>query len=260
MIKAHLVYFLLFFVIIFACSCEKDPLSADDCAQIYPGLLCRTYLFEADKGIGYIDYQYDNKILTKEFYKNVKGEVRKAIEYSYNSDLLIVIEKSVDNNSNIREIKYIYTDFNELTECTHYENSVLIAQYNFYYDDLNRLVKQEILHQEMRDSILTYEYDNEGRLWRLSYHDGQMALLGYEIYVIYSNNIKRINTYNPKHNFMGYNLFVYNNNMLETHIFYDMNYNIILRNTYHYKNNELILHEVFNKENQRISHKELFYS
>lgn len=235
--KLFILFFSFFFV-----SCEKDKL-INDCSLPYPDLLCKTYLFENDICIGYINYDYNTALQkTSEEYKTINGKTEKSICFKYNQQELLLEERIIKNNKTDNEvISYEYTAFQKVEKKEYFKNENLVKSIHYFYDNTDKIEQIKIFNQSSLDSLIVFEYDNEGLLWRQSYFDKDNTLLSYEIHQFYDNNIERIIFYNAKDLIQGFHLLQRDaeEKMLSQKV-YDRNNELVEKTVYEYENTFLI--------------------
>ena len=254
---------LFLLVSMFLISCEKDPLNNCDCTLTTKGLLCKTYFFEYNECIGYVDYAYNNKLQRQtESFKTVKGKLKKVIASTYN-DQGNIIETYVDIKSPAKTEKttFTYNASNRIDKIEQFENEKLIKNKLFFYNESGQLEKSKIYNLGISDSIILYEYDTKGLLWRESSLNGDSIVSSYKIHLFYDNNIERVNLYNSNNAYLGYNLQIFNTmGNIISYLTYSRTNELTEKITYEYENNLLIKESKLNGFNQLISYTAHFYS
>lgn len=197
----------LWVLLLFLMACEKDPLINGDCSQTPPGMLCKTYFFENDLCIGYIEHHYDNAYREEsQVYKSPKGQIKMTVTFTYNAVGLKTEERIIKETSdNTESIFYYYNSLSKPTLEEYYTNGSLSGKKAYFYND-TLLTEIQISNTEGLDSVITYEYDTDYFLWRTSFFNRDSTLISREIHSFYENNIERIDLYDAFNVFKGYHL------------------------------------------------------
>jgi len=254
---------LLLLITIFLISCEKDPLINCNCTLPYKDMLCKTYLFENDKCVGYIDYSYNTQLQKEtEDYLSVKGKVEKTISYTYNS-LGFISEKKVNTISPAKteRISYTYNTSGKLEKLEQLENEVLIKSKTFLYNDSSKLQQIKIYSNGVIDSLISFEYDCDGKLWRESFFNKDSSLSSYQIHQFYFNDIESVNLFNANDVYLGYNLWVHDSGgKIISYAEYNQTNDLVNKTTYTYENNLLVKETTIDGFGKVISYNVYFYS
>ncbi|MDD3877527.1 MAG: hypothetical protein PHT69_12980 [Bacteroidales bacterium] len=262
--KGLLILILLLFLnICFFSNCEKDPVIAFDCDLDKSGLLCKTYQFEDQKCVGYVRYKYteNDSVLTSTYF-DIDENVKKKIEYSYDSEGFLVEKKTLISESNKLEKELNSYNNGLLSQTKNYIGETLTSEIHFFYNNSGVCNRVEFLNQEgVVDSLILYEYDSMDILWRKSYFKGETALLRYEIHEWFDNSVKRIDHYNGNDVFLGYELLLFNSDgLLREQSVY--NHNLVLsgKDIYEFEDKKLVKLLSYNGLMNLIAHKILIYS
>lgn len=256
--KQYLLFGLSFFLFT---HCEKDPMTSYDCNLEHSGLLCRTYLLEGDKSIGYIDHTYKGLEPYKFFYRDNKGKLRQTVTHTYNSQGTLIEKQYIRVTAPDKMYQYAYTNFGELSLITAFEDNKEIKRTVFHYNEKQMLEKEEVFVKGQRDTLVSYEYDSSGELWRQSFFNSSNTLINYKIHTFFDNGITRINSYNSKDIFTGYEIFVNNAyGDIHKHAVYNHLYELTNKKVYDYDNRQLVKLSTFNGLMQLVSQKFFLYS
>ncbi|OPZ95486.1 MAG: hypothetical protein BWY70_01994 [Bacteroidetes bacterium ADurb.Bin408] len=198
---------LLLFLLLSLLSCEKDPLINGNCSQTPPGMLCKTYFFENDQCIGYIEHYYDSAYRERnQIYRNPKGRNKMKVTFSYNaSGLLSVKHVNKEASGNTESTLYVYNSNSTPLREEYYANGTLLGKKEFFFTD-SLLTGMKVYYNNEPDSIITLEYDTDHFLWRKSIFNSDSTLMAREIHSFYENNIERIDLYDAFNVFRGYQL------------------------------------------------------
>jgi len=255
--------YLVFFISLLFFSCEKDPLINYNCSLPYDGLLCKTYLFENNLCIGYIDYEYNvNLLKEKEYLKTPKGRVEKTFSFVYNNQGLIS-EAYINKESQTKSEKTLfnYSATNKILKTEHYVNEVLIDYSENTYDADDNLLEKSIYYQGALDSVIKFEYDSEGKLWRQSFYNEDNTLASYQIHIYFDNGVERINLFNAKDVYLGYVLLTFNDSeKMTSYAEFDKDNQLTEKIICDYENDRLIKETVKDGAENIVSYKILFYS
>ncbi len=252
------VYSFLFLITL--CSCAKDSVTALDCSNTAYDQVCRTYIFENEKSIGYIDHRYPDKQHVKS-YNNNRGQTQKTVHVFFNHQNL-KSQKIVSSLSQAsKTFSYSYNDAGKMLRIIKKNNGQLEKKTLFYYDSLLHLKSTEIFSGQQLDTLITYEYDNSGDLWRKTYYNADSATIKYAIFQYFTNDVVKISTYNSKNVFTGYTLNLYNTyGLIKSAATYDHNEDLVTKVEYFYDSGRLIEKSVYDRHHQRIRHKVLLYN
>ncbi len=258
----QLSFVFVFIFTLFLSACHKDEL-INDCDLPYPDLLCKKYIFENNKCIGYIDYDY-NTCLQKlhEAYKNTKGLVRKTILFAYNAQGMISEEQQIVTHSDISDIKkYHYNPLNKIEKIEYFTNDTYTGVKQFYYSNNSLLQKISIFTEKQLDTLIIFEYDTDGKLWRQSYFNKDSSLVSQQIHQFFDNGVERIMLYNANFVYLGY-LLIRTNNMgdILSTATYSRNDELLEKTIFEYDNNKLIKETKLDGCEQVVAYNVYFYS
>ena len=244
-------------------SCQKDSLMNCNCTLPAKDMLCKTYLFNNEVCIGYIEYAYNAQLQKEtETYKSVKGKIEKTISYTYNNAGFIS-EMIIETRSPEKKerISYVYNLTNKIENIEIFDDETLIKSKLYAYNNSNELQQTKIISGGVLDTLISFEYDVEGKLWRESFYNSDSLLSSYQIHQFYFNGIERVNFYNANDVYSGYNLWVHDSDgNIISFSDYDQTNNLIEKTIYTYENRLLKKVSTQDGFGHEISYIAYFYS
>jgi hypothetical protein len=207
----------LIFIVVFS-SCGVDeiiPCSAD---AMHSGKLCREYRYSNGSPVGYVEYSYSgDTILDRTFFDN-NGNLVKSITERYSNGLLQAkVERLENGTTTVGSYHYLSNDSLECIVFGAADSSQCLSYIN------GKRVNVEYFHGEFRVRYQEYRYyEDDGRLFRISYFNQDDSLVHYRTYDYYFGGIVRIDYANPNHAHLGFEVLNYlDEQYLETSQFTD---------------------------------------
>lgn len=235
--------------------CRVDELSPCDGEIGVPGLLCKEYRFLDNEPIGSLSYYYDKDgILNRVDYNATNGDLKKYVLYINDGDDLMKEISHDPDGKKLEEIVYGYNEENSIASIDTIEDDIKVSNRVFEYQN-SILQRENYYKDEILDSYLTYEYHDDGTLFKTRHYRGDGSLKMYMTHEYYDNYITRYRYYTASHIYLGYDLERRNSNeQVIRFTSYGPNSNIL--NYTEYKYNELyqLAEEVnFDEEEKPVS-------
>jgi hypothetical protein len=207
----------LIFVLVFS-SCGVDeiiPCSAD---AMHSGKLCREYRYSNGTPVGFVDYSYSgDTIIDRTFFDN-DGNLVKSITERYSNGLLQAkVERFETGITIVGSYHYLSNDSLECIVFGPADSSQCLSYVN------GKRVKVEYFHGESRKRYQEYRYyEDDERLFRISYFNQDDSLVQYHSYSYYFGGIVRIDYASSSHTPLGYTVLNFSDEQfLETSQFTD---------------------------------------
>jgi len=199
-------------------SCGVDeiiPCSAD---AMHSGKLCREYRFSNGNPVGYVEYFYSGDTAIDQTFFDNDGNPVKSITERYSNGLLQAkVERLENGTTTVGSYHYLSNDSLECIVFGAVDSSHCLSYLN------NKRVRFEHFHGESRVRYQEYRYyEDDGRLFRISYFNQNDSLIHYRTYDYYFGGIVRINYANSNHVTLGYTVLDFSeNHYLESSQFTD---------------------------------------
>lgn len=255
----HIKLLLLIATVLLA-SCQKDaPIS--ECSLPYSGLLCKTYIYENDACIGYIAHDYDNTLRkTHDIFKTVKGRTDKTVIYTYTNNRLSEEQHLNASDKETRLIRYAYTDAGLFLKTEYFAGNTPELSHHYTYIN-NKLSEELIDYVSGNDTLIRYEYDFQGELWRKSYLLNSTSLIKYQIHEFFDNQSERIKFYDARHMYRGYKLIETNTDgSLKSETTYNSENTLTEKTTYNYNHLGITAEKVYDSNMNVKGYKLYYYS
>ncbi|MGB0368851.1 MAG: hypothetical protein ACPGD8_05570 [Flavobacteriales bacterium] len=183
-------------------ACQTDPLLP--CNADGPvGKVCREYRYANGSGVGFVEYEYEGEsVITTNIFNQQSNPVKTVVQRFENGQTTVIAEQYPDQPSNVQTWHYdemdslflVYHGFNDSTLEITYEQGRRIREDYFNTDSLDRWVAYRY-------------YQDNGKLYRKSFHNNQNLLLYYEIYDYFSTGQDRISYFDPNNQLIGRRVF-----------------------------------------------------
>ena len=189
----------LIFMMVFS-SCGVDeiiPCSAD---AMHSGKLCREYRYSNGNPVGYVEYSYSgDTIIDRTFFDN-DGNLVKSITERYSNGLLQAkVERLENGTTTVGSYHYLSNDSLECIVFGAVDSSHCLSYLK------NKRVRLEHFHGESRVRYQEYRYyEDDGRLFRISYFNQDDSPIQYSTYSYYFGGIVRIDYANSSFEPLGY--------------------------------------------------------
>jgi hypothetical protein len=187
------------FVLVFS-SCGVDEIIPCSSDAMHSGKLCREYRYSNGSPVGYVEYSYSGDTTIDQTFFDNDGNLVKSITERYSNGLLQAkVERLENGTTTVGSYHYLSNDSLECIVFGAADSSQCLSYVN------GKRVKVEYFHGESRNRYQEYRYyEDDARLFRISYFNQNDSLIQYRTYGYYFGGIVRIDYANSSFEPLGY--------------------------------------------------------
>ncbi len=176
-------------------SCGVDEIIPCSRDTMHSGKLCREYRYSNGNPVGYVEYSYSgDSTVNRTFFDSNDNLVKSSTERYSNGLLQAKVERLENGTTTVGSYHYLSNDSLECIVFGAADSSHCFSYLNY------KRVRLEHFHGA---SLVRYQeyryYEDDGRLFRISYFNQDDSLIQYSTYSYYFGGIVRIDYANPNY-------------------------------------------------------------